>query len=115
GIYSIEIPVSNSVLVFSYLGFSTEEVSSSGKIEVNVMLKMEDSDLEEIVIVGYGTQKRHSVTGAISQISGDELLKAPVGNINNMLVGRVSGVVSLQASGQPGSDDSVLFVRDSAA
>lgn len=115
GFYAIEIPAPHNVLVFSYLGFSNEEVYVTGDITINVILKTQDSDLEEIVVVGYGTQKRQDVTAAISQISGEELLKAPVGNLNNLLAGRVAGVVSLQTSGRPGADGAGILVRGGAA
>jgi TonB-linked SusC/RagA family outer membrane protein len=71
--------------------------------------------LSEVIVVGYGTQKKVSITGAVSQIQGDELLKAPVTNVTNLLGGRVAGVISLQQSGQPGSDGAKLLVRGSTA
>ena len=67
------------------------------------------------MVVGYGTQKRGSVTGAITQISGKELLKAPTTNISSMLNGKIAGVIGLQQSGQPGADASSIIVRGTGA
>ncbi|WP_417017005.1 SusC/RagA family TonB-linked outer membrane protein, partial [Alistipes shahii] len=82
---------------------------------IDVSLKEDSARVDEVVVVGYGTMKRASITGAVSQIDGKELLKAPMGNVTNMLGGRVAGVVALQQSGQPGSDGASILVRGSGA
>jgi len=115
GEYTLNIVGTGNILAFSLVGFRAEEVAIGTQTTINIDLEDEISGLDEVIVVGYGTQKRQSVTGAVSQISGSELLKAPVGNVNNLLAGRISGVVALQASGQPGADGAGLLVRGSSA
>ena len=115
GEYSLIVPGEDNSLIFSLIGYRSDTVVVGSKRTINVALRQDVSSLDEVVVVGYGTQKRESVTGAVSQISGDELLEGPVGNITNMLGGRIPGVISLQQSGQPGADASSLLVRGSAA
>jgi TonB-linked SusC/RagA family outer membrane protein len=100
-------------LVVSFIGYRTQEIAVGNQVDLNVVLAEDTKVLDEVVVVGYGTQKKISVTGAVSQIQGEELLKAPTGNISNLLGGRVAGVVSLQESGQPGSDGASVLVRGS--
>lgn len=115
GTYSLNVNNLQSTLVFSYMGFVAQEIPLNGKHTVNVTLIESDKSLSEIVVVGYGTQKKVSVSAAVSQIDGQELLKAPAANITNLLGGRLPGVVALQQSGQPGSDGASLLVRGSGA
>ncbi len=115
GNYSISIENNDAVLVFSFIGYTTQEIEVGNQQKINVQLQESTEGIDEIVVVGYGTQKRQSVTGAVAQIDGEKLLKAPVGNITNMLGGLVSGVVSLQQSGQPGADGASILVRGSGA
>lgn len=115
GNFSIQGVDGKATLVFSYIGYLTKEEPVSNRTAIHVVLEENTKSVDEVVIVGYGTQKRASVTGAISQISGKELLKTPVGNINNMLGGLVSGVVALQQSGQPGADAASIIVRGKPA
>ncbi|MFV0536403.1 MAG: SusC/RagA family TonB-linked outer membrane protein [Dysgonomonas sp.] len=114
GEYSIQAG-DKDILIFSYLGMVTQEIKVDGKKLINVTLQESSSSLDEVVVVGYGTQKKVSITGAVSQIKGDELLKAPTTNITNLLAGQVPGVIALQQSGQPGSDASSILVRGAAA
>ena len=104
-----------ATLVVSFVGFRTRELPVDDRSAYEVTLEDDVTRLEEVVVVGYGTQKKISVTGAVSQIRGEELLKAPVTNVTNLLAGRVPGIISLQQSGQPGSDGASLLVRGNAA
>lgn len=115
GNYSIEVTDGNAVLVFSFIGFDNKEIPVNGQRSINVTLEESLAELDEVVVVGYGTQKKASVTGAVSQVDGEKLLKAPVGNITSKLGGVVPGVISLQQSGQPGADAASLLVRGSSA
>lgn len=115
GNYRITVSSGRATIVFSYLGYVDAEVLLNDRRNINVVLKEDNQILDEIIIVGYGTQKRQSITGAVSQVSGDELLKAPVGNLTNRLGGVVSGVIALQQSGQPGADAASIIVRGSSA
>ncbi len=115
GNFSLSDIPERASLVFSFIGMKSQEIPVNGKSVINAILGVENVGIDEVVVVGYGTQKRQNVTGAVSQISGKELLKAPVGNINNMLGGLVSGVVALQQSGQPGADGASIIVRGTGA
>lgn len=115
GDYNLVVADRNDVLVFSLMGYLSVSIKVGEQSIIDVSLQPDIAMLDEVIVVGYGTQKRHSVTGAVSQITGEELLKAPVGSITNMLSGRVAGIVALQQSGQPGADASSIIVRGSAA
>ena len=115
GNFTIGITDNAERLVISFIGYETKEELIESRDFIRVVLSEKREGIDEIVVVGYGTQKRQNVTGAVSQISGEELLKAPVGNINNMLGGLVSGVVSLQQSGQPGADAASIIIRGTEA
>lgn len=115
GEFTMSVPSNNSTLVFSYVGFRELEVPLNGKNFVNVTLEQDNALLDEVIVVGYGTQRRASVTGAVSTISDKELIKAPIVGVTNVLGARVAGVSSLQQSGQPGQDGASLLVRGEGA
>ena len=104
GNFQLEV-AENAVLQISYIGFQTIDVPVKGKSSLNVILKEDTEVLEEVVVVGYGAQKKESVVGAISQVSSKELLKSPAGNVSQALAGKITGVVTNQTSGAPGADD----------
>lgn len=110
GKYSINAK-SNDVLVFSYIGMATQEIKIAGKHIINIIMKDDVASLDEIVVVGYGTQKRASITGAVSTVSDKEILRAPTMSISNVIGSRVAGISAVQSSGQPGSDNASLTVR----
>ncbi len=93
---------SSDVLEFSFLGFKTKNVPINGRTSINVSLETDLSELEEVVVVGYGTQKKKEVTGAVSQVKADELIKTPVSDIGAAIQGKVAGVNIQAASGRPG-------------
>ena len=97
----------NAVLVFSYLGFQTQEVSVGGKKALNVTLQESGIDLDDMVVIGYGTVKRRDLTGALSSISPKEITIAPTNNVMEALQGRISGLDITQSSGQIGAGTSV--------
>ena len=103
GKYSLDVK-KNATLVFSYIGMKTQELNVAGRKTVNVVLKDDTELLDEVIVVGYGTQKKSSLTSAVSAIKGDELLKAPSTNVSQLLGGRLPGISSLQESGEPGLD-----------
>ncbi|MCY4778551.1 TonB-dependent receptor [Sphingobacterium sp. UT-1RO-CII-1] len=100
-------------LIFQILGYSTQEVeiSSSAKQIINVELTQTDGDIEEVQVVGFGTQRKISVTGAISTVKAEDLARGSVTSISNALAGRVAGLVGVQSSGEPGSDVSEFWIR----
>ncbi|HEY0108445.1 MAG TPA: SusC/RagA family TonB-linked outer membrane protein, partial [Fibrella sp.] len=105
------MPNTSAVLVFSFVGFEKQEVTVGNRSQVNVTLKADMNELNEVVVVGFGTQKKATVTGAISSVSTKELLQSPVANISNSLVGRMPGLFAVQGSGEPGNDQSTLRIR----
>jgi TonB-linked SusC/RagA family outer membrane protein len=115
GEFNLSVPSTNSTLVFSYVGYKEQEVALNGRNFVNVTLQQDTELLDEVIVVGYGTQRRTSVTGAVSTLSDTELIKAPVVGVTNVLGARVAGVTSLQQSGQPGQDGASLLVRGEGA
>lgn len=113
GNYSIELTLGAKTLVFSYLGFKTVEIPINGKKVINVTLEEESESLGEIVVVGYGTQKKESVVGAISQIKGEDLMErtAGIANVREALQGNIPGVTAIQGNGTPGEDNIRIFIR----
>ncbi|MGY3214172.1 TonB-dependent receptor [Mucilaginibacter sp. HD30] len=103
GNYTISVADRTSVVVIRYVGFITQEITAGTQTTINASLVEENATLNEVVVVGYGVQKKSSVTGAVSSVKGAELAQAPVPNISNALVGRVAGVIGRQSNGAPGS------------
>jgi len=102
GMYEIKTSA-NSKLNFSYLGYQKQEVAVNGKTKIDVTLKDEDKSLSEVVVVGYGTQRKEAVTGSVASVSGNMLKEIPAGNITQALQGRVAGVDLQQTDSKPGS------------
>lgn len=100
-----------SMLEISCLGYETVQISVAGREAVTVTLREESLTLDDVVVIGYGVQRRETVTGSISQVSGKDLIKSPVGNLSNALVGRVSGLSSVQTSGEAGYDETTIRIR----
>ena len=115
GHFSITVPNTREILTFSYVGYTTQKVTLKGRKLLKVVLKEDSELLDEVVVVGYGTQKKGSVTGAISQVGNKELKMAPSGSLSNMLAGRLPGLITKQSSGQPGQDGSSLYIRGNVA
>ena len=107
GNYSIVAPDANSVLVFTYLGFTTQEIPVSGKSQIDVSMTEDAALLDEVVVVGYGTQIKRQVTGAVSTIQANELADIPVSQVTQKIQGRLPGVQINQATGKPGQGMSV--------
>jgi TonB-linked SusC/RagA family outer membrane protein len=106
GNYAITTTSADAVLVFTYIGFKTKEVAAAGKTIVNVQLEEEATSLGEVVVVGYSTQKKKDLTGAVSVVNVSSMIKQPVSSVNNLLQGQASGVTVL-GSGQPGEEPQV--------
>ena len=108
GNYNLNTELSDStVLVFSYVGFKTQEILVDGQSVINVLMEEDKSMLDEVVVIGYGTQKKSVVTGAISGVKQTELEDLPITRVEQTLQGRVSGVTIAATSGQPGSNSTV--------
>ncbi|HEX7015040.1 MAG TPA: TonB-dependent receptor [Cyclobacteriaceae bacterium] len=103
GDYSIDVPQSDAVLVFSFIGYESQEVSVAGRSVINVTLVPSIESLTEVVVVGYGVQRQEAVTGSVASISGDAMREIPSANITQALQGRLPGVEFAQTSSQPGA------------
>lgn len=111
GFFSINVQRQNETLLFSAIGFQRQEVSLVPGETLLVVLQRDIADLDEVVVVGYGTQKRTSLTAAISTLKGDEIASVPSANLSNSIGGRVSGVIVKQSTGEPGQDGSNIYIR----
>jgi TonB-dependent starch-binding outer membrane protein SusC len=110
GKYSLEVE-ENAVLVFSFIGFETQEVAVNNQSVVNVKLAPDVKSLEEVVVVGYGEQKKVTVTGSVVAVGGADLVKSPAVDLSNSFAGRLAGVVAVQTSGEPGNDAATIRIR----
>lgn len=111
GNFSIEVPLDAQALIFSYIGMKTQEIDISDKVTLNIVMEEELVGMEEVVVVGYGTQKKESVVGAISQAEGEQIRQnVQGGDLGNALSGSVPGLISFRTTGRPGGAD--FFVTD---
>jgi TonB-linked SusC/RagA family outer membrane protein len=112
GSFTIEVPDARSVLVVSFTGFVSKEVAvTAGVTSIRIQLEEENKTLNEVIVVGYGSQKKASVTGAVVSVKGEALTKSASVNVSNSLAGRVSGVIANNRSGRPGEDGSTILIR----
>lgn len=111
GKYSITVPGKQAVLVFSHLGFSEQEEKVGDLTTINVILISQNLKLSEVIVVGYGTQKKVSVTGAVSTVKGEELLQNASPSVSNSLAGHIPGLIINNRSGEPGNDGASLLIR----
>jgi TonB-linked SusC/RagA family outer membrane protein len=104
GSYSLSVPGGEGTLIFSFVGYVKREVPLGGKTSVSLSLDPDDNALEDVVVVGYGTQKAGNVTGAVAGITAKEIEERPVNRIENALVGQMPGVYVQTTTGEPGAD-----------
>ncbi len=104
GLYALsDVPV-NSILVFSYIGFQTQEITvTSSSTTIDVVLQEDAAQLDEVVVIGYGTQKKKEITGAVSVVSAESIEKLKPTRVEQALQGQVAGVNITTNSGSPGS------------
>src|SRR5690606_19632282 len=103
GGYNLSVPGADAILVFSFIGYQSQEVVVGNRTAVNISLAPDLSTLSEVVVVGYGTQREEAVTGSVASISGEVLRDIPSGNVTQALQGRVAGVELSQTSSRPGA------------
>ncbi|MGB3468148.1 MAG: TonB-dependent receptor [Cyclobacteriaceae bacterium] len=103
GDYSVSVPSNTSVLSFSYIGYTTKEVAVGARSVIDISLEVDVQTLDEVVVVGYGTQSRIDVTGAIAQVDGDKINETPIFTVDEGLQGRAEGVY-VSPNGSPGAD-----------
>ena len=111
GKYTLIVPDANANLIFTFVGYSTQKVPMSGRAVIDVAMAADVMNLEEVVVVGYGTAKRATITGSVASVSGDKLQVAKTTNFTNALVGRLPGLVAVTSSGLPGADDATIRIR----
>ncbi len=114
GLYKITVPDHNTVLVFSAVGYVSQEIEVGRETTVDVALETDQKTLNEVVVVGFGTIKKDAVVGAMTSVKPSEL-KIPASNLTTAMAGRVSGMISYQTSGEPGADNAQFFVRGVAS
>lgn len=110
GAFSFDVPAKGRLNI-SYIGFETLIVPLTEETHYILVMSSNSTMLEDVVIVGYGVQRKESVVGAISQVNGDHLVDAGVSNITQALSGKLSGVTTMQTSGQPGENDAEIIIR----
>ena len=113
GEYRLNNVPSNATLVYSFVGMRTQESIIGNQTVINISMTEENIGLEEVVAVGYGVQRKATITGAISSTSGEELMKAPTVNFSNAFAGKLPGLTVVTRSGEPGSDNSTFRIRGS--
>ncbi len=114
GNYNLVIPsnqLKNAIIVFTYIGYLTQEVPLAGKTAIDISLKEDVSQLDEVVVVGYGVQKRASITGSVASIESKDLVTVKSTNVTNTLAGKLPGLRAIQRSGSPGDDGSSIDIR----
>ncbi|MEZ0607569.1 SusC/RagA family TonB-linked outer membrane protein [Fibrella sp. WM1] len=111
GAYSVNVQNTKGSLVFSYIGYVTQEIPLNGQTSLNVTLATDTKSLNEVVVVGYGTQRKETITGSVVAVKGGDLVKSPTTNLSNSLAGRLPGVTAVNRSGEPGYDGSTIRIR----
>jgi TonB-dependent starch-binding outer membrane protein SusC len=110
GMYEIKVSGSDAILVFSFIGYVTQEIEVGEQTTIDLKMEPNVEALSEIVVVGYGTQKKATLSGSVAMVKGDEITKSPAMNVTNSL-STIAGLVAVGQSGEPGSDYSTLLIR----
>lgn len=112
GSFRLNIPnPKTAVLKVSYIGYETQKIALKGSTRIQITLKEEANALSEVMVVAYGTQKKETLTGAISSIKTEKLLQSPSASITGALAGQITGFSSVATSGQPGKEDPAIYIR----
>lgn len=111
GKFILKIPSQNSTLVISFIGYQTTEIKPGKRNQISIELKEDSEQLEEVVVVGYGVQEKESVVGAITQVGNKSLVQSGVSDVTAAIAGKLSGVLTMQQSGQPGSTNNEIIIR----
>lgn len=111
GKYSLSVTNGQAIIVFSFIGYTTQELAVESRTTVDIALQPDVQNLEEVVVVGYGEQKKVNLTGSVATVSGDALTDVPVANTTTALAGKLPGLIAVQSSGEPGLDDAALTIR----
>ncbi|HVI45266.1 MAG TPA: TonB-dependent receptor [Chitinophaga sp.] len=111
GVFEVKLKGHSNVLIINMMGFLSQEINVAGKSEIKVSLKADAKGLEDVVVVGFGKQKKITNTGSVSVVSGKEVRQSPTASVQNTLMGRLPGFFSQQRGGQPGADAATFFIR----
>lgn len=111
GAFTLNVPDETTTLVLSSVGYETQEVEIEGRSTIDVRMIPDVQALSEVVVVGYGEQKKVTVTGSVASVEGKELVQSPAMNVSNSIAGRIPGVFAVQRSGEPGADASNIRIR----
>src|SRR6218665_1804273 len=111
GKYALTIDDPQAILVFSFVGYISQEIAVSSRSVIDVQLAPDEKLLDEVVVVGYGTQKKGSLTGAVSSVSSKDLANRPITDVGNALQGKLPGVTVVTNNGQPGRDEGSFYIR----
>lgn len=111
GTYQLSVPLGTETLVFSFVGYVSKEVSLAGRSSVDIVLSPDVRLLDEVVVVGYGTQKKANLTGSVAQFDSKEIENKPVTNVTQLFAGQITGISAPQISGEPGADGATILIR----
>lgn len=111
GFWEVNAPSLQDTLLFSFIGFRTKVIPINGRTEIDVVMESQTYSGEELVVVGYGTRTKETLTGSVSAVGGETLEKVPVSNVSNTLGGRVPGLITFTGSGEPGNDETTIRIR----
>ncbi len=111
GNFSIEVANEDAILVISFIGYTTQEVPVKGETELEIVLEEDADSLDEVVVVGFGEQKKISLTGAVSTVDVEDMKTNPTSSVSNALAGNIPGVMGMMQSGQPGKNISEFWIR----
>lgn len=113
GTYSLDVPQSGGTLIFSFIGFATREAPVPAGGTLHITLEDDAKALEEVVVIGYGTTKKETLSGSVTTVKGADIIKSPAVNVSNSLTGRLPGVMAVTRSGEPGRDGTTIRIRGS--
>jgi TonB-dependent starch-binding outer membrane protein SusC len=113
GRFTIDVGAGDQILVFSFIGFASQEMTLNNQNTYNVRLEPDLQSLGEVIVVGYGEQKKETITGSVATVKGQELVRSPAMNLTNSIAGRMAGVVAVNRSGEPGYDGAGIRIRGS--
>lgn len=115
GIYQLSVPEDKDIVIFSFVGYISQEIRIGNAANLDITLKVDEKALEEVVVVGFGEQKKVSVTGSVSSVTSEVLQQSSSASLANSLSGRLPGLTSIQSGGgQPGRDDATMYLRGAA-
>lgn len=115
GIYQLSVPEDKDIVIFSFVGYISQEITIGNAANLDIILKVDEKALEEVVVVGFGEQKKVSVTGSVSSVTSEVLQQSSSASLANSLSGRLPGLTSIQSGGgQPGRDDATMYLRGAA-